>query len=117
MKGYEIKQVQMRPPSFKVDKSATLSFATGEMVKEVQMQILENSGTLGTLIYVPEDVQETPPKVEVKEFEGKKPSERLYNVLFVYWKATNNEGDFYTYYRQWMEKKIEEIKANIPSDY
>lgn len=56
------------------------------------------------------------PDTDAPEFRNDKtPSERLRNTLYVYWKeCTSQKPDFDTFYRQWMEKKIEEIKEKLP---
>lgn len=53
-------------------------------------------------------------KATLNEGDSKSPSERLRAVLFVYWKEFVNKGDFSQYYRAFIEKKINEIKENLP---
>ena len=98
MQGFEIADVVMNPPSFHKDKSTRISFETGEMSKDQKMMVLENDGQLGTLIFIPEEAQEAPPKIDSAAYEGKKPSERLRAVMFVYWKQQGKQGDFEQYY-------------------
>jgi len=112
MNGYEIKNVYQRPIRLKVDKSVTISFDTGEIADNDQMKLIKNQGKLGTLIFVPEDAQ-IPPEAIQAEYEGKTPSKRLYNVLFVYWKQQGEPGDYQQFYKQHMEKIIDYIKDKL----
>jgi len=115
MKGFEIRTV-MRPPRFKVDKSATISFDTGEMLPRDKMQLLEVEGSIGTTIFIPEENAAPPQKIE-SNFQEKTPSKRLYNVLFVRFKDLSDRGvidiDFDNFYKIEMEKIIEEQKSKI----
>lgn len=112
MKGFEIPTVSMRPPRLKVDKSMTLSFDTGELNNNEKLLLLQNDGLLGSLIFVPENQTEAPPKIDTS-YEGKKPSERLHNIIFVYWKQKNIEMDFEQFYREQMEKFIQAYKDKL----
>lgn len=117
MKGYEIPTVQQRPPTFKVDKSATIAFNTGEMTPEQKMQILENDGLLGTLFFVPEGMQQPELKKIESTFVAKKPSERLFNVIAVLWRQQGSNGSIDTFYANEMEKKINEYKALLDNNF
>ena|SRR3990167_497090 len=111
--GYEIKQVSQRPLRMKLDKSATIAFDTGELTPELTMKLVELNGTLGTLIYVPEKAT-TPELQKIEtEYEGKTPSQRLYNVLFVLYKQQGAKEDFQNYYRRYIETIIENIKSKL----
>ena len=113
MTGFEIGGVVMNPPSFHKDKSTRISFETGEMSKEQKMMVLENDGQIGTMIFIPEEAQEAPPKIDAAAYEGKKPSERLRNVMFVYWKQQGSQGDFEQYYASQIEKFINAYKDKL----
>lgn len=50
-----------------------------------------------------------------EEGETKSPSERLRNVLFVYWKENRRgKGDFNAFYKETMEKYISNVKEKLP---
>ena len=117
IQGYEIPTVQHRPPTFKVDKSATISFNTGELNTEQKMQVLNNDGLLGTLIFVPEDAQHTDIKKINSEFEGKKPSERLFNVIAVYWQQQGKPDSLASFYANEIEKLIITYKSKLEPNY
>jgi len=96
-----------------VDKSATLSFNTGEMSTNEKMQVLENDGQLGTLVFIPEEAQHEPLKKIETHFEGKKPSERLFNVMAVYWKQQGAKGSVDVFYANEIEKIINHYKSKL----
>ena len=112
VKGYQIKVVQ-RPPRFKVDKSSSITFDTGELNNTDKMFLLENEGLLGILKFIPENIQEESIKKITNEFQEKSPSKRLYSVLFVYWKQKSEDGDFEVFYKSQMEKIIEHYKTKL----
>ena len=113
--GFEIPIVSMKPPRFKVDNSATLSFDTGEVNTEQEQAILRHKGSLGTLIYVPENAVGQPPKLD-SSYESKKPSERLRSVLYIYWQQQGSPGGFFdSFYHQHMEKIIQAYKDKLDS--
>lgn len=115
MKGFIIQTV-MRPPRFKVDKSSTISFDTGEMSAQDKMKLLEVEGSIGTVAFEPEE-SSAPPQIIDSKFQEKTPSKRLYNVLFVRYKNQTDRGiidiDFDTFYKMEMEKIIEAEKLKI----
>lgn len=111
--GFEIPTVQMEPPSFRKDKSVKIAFTTGEMNAEQKMAVLNNEGSLGTLVFVPEDVEGQPPKIDV-DIETKSLSERLRNVQFVWWKDHNEpQGNFNVWRAKEMERLIQKYKDTI----
>ena len=112
MTGYEISSVVMNPPRFRKDKGVTISFDTGEMMTEQKMAVLSNEGSLGTLIFVPEDVQVPPEKIDA-EFKQKTIHEREYAVMFIWWKQNINSGDFNDWRRQVKEQDIQEWKDKL----
>lgn len=108
--GYEIPVVHHRPPRFRVDKGVTLSFETGEMSKEQKMLVLDMDGQLGTLVFIPEEAQHEPLKKIDTTFEGKKPSERLFNTIAVYWRQQGAKGSLDTFYANQIEGIIKKYK-------
>jgi hypothetical protein len=48
-------------------------------------------------------------------FDGKTPSQRLYNVWYVRWRElTNQATPFNVYYQEQMSKLIDRLKADLP---
>lgn len=113
MQGFEIADVVMNPPSFHKDKSTRISFETGEMNKDQKMMVLDNDGQLGTVIFIPEEAQEAPPKIDSAAYEGKPPSVRLRAVIFRYWQQQGSQGNFEQYYSSQIEKHINAYKDKL----
>lgn len=53
------------------------------------------------------------PSLPKRAEENKSPAQKLHNTLYVYWKQEDSKGDFETYYRRYMEKRINEIKERL----
>ena len=90
---------------------------TNEVSPDEAAKIFALKGKAGWFLFKEEVIQETDiPDEELPEFkEDKSPSQRLRAVLWHYWdKCTNKKIDFNTFYRQWTEKKIEQIKEQLP---
>ena|SRR3990167_5209922 len=98
------------------DRSLTIKLETREMTAEEVglVSSLANREAwcgLSDLFITRLDVPD-----EVPEFKGEKtPSERLRNILFVYWKEVNKgQGDFETFRKGYLEKIISNIKEKLP---
>lgn len=95
----------------KVDGSLGLSVSTPELSPEekVVFMSLQNLNVKMTI-----EPQEAQGKVKVeKALDGKSPSERLYNVIYVYYKQVNSMEDFEAFYRRNMENIIDQYKAKL----
>ena len=100
------------------DKSLTLKLETREMTSE-EIGLISNLANMecwvgmSDLLISKLDVPD-----EVPEFKGEKtPSERLRNVLYIYWKEVNKgQGSFETFRNNYMEKIISSIKEKLPND-
>lgn len=99
--------------SSKVDGSLSLRIGTPELSpdEKVLFMSLQNLNVKMTL-----EPLDTPKgkktKVE-KGLDGKSPSERLYNVIFVYYKQVNSKEDFDAFYKRHMEALIDQYKAKL----
>lgn len=117
MKGFEIDSAQLRPPRSRIDRSATLSFETGEISGADMAYLHEHAGQLGKLFFIPEGYKEAPKEVKT-EGQKKTDSERLRNVLYRYWEHKTNIGesslDFETFRHKAMESVINQYKALLP---
>lgn len=107
--GYEI-PVNQIPPRLRKDNSVVVQFETGELSPNEQMLILENNNQLGRVMFIPENQEALPPKID-KEIETKSLSERLRNVMFVYWSQQGEpEGNFNVWRAKTMEAIIQKYK-------
>lgn len=98
------------------DKSVTLKLETQELSpKEVGLIAELSNGDawcgLSPVVITKLDVPE-----EVTEFKGDKtPSQRLRNVLFIYWRDVKlGKGDFEEFRKAYMEKVINGVKEKLP---
>lgn len=98
--------------SSKADGSAGIRFSTQELAPDDFSEFAKNLNAFGWLVFAPQDVEIEIPK-EIIEDDRKSPSERLYSVLYVYWKQQNVDVPFDTWRIHYMEKLIESIKAKL----
>lgn len=105
------------PPSIRKDGSIKLSFESRELTAEEYMMVMGFRNTEGWLCYSPneDDVADIPE--ERAEIDEKTPSERLRNVLFVWYKQQTDAqkfvGSFDTFKREKIEKIIDSIKSKL----
>lgn len=88
--------------SSKADGSASLRFATQELVAEDFAELKRNHNAFGWLVFS-ENKNEDVPEENAPE-EGLSPSKLLFKRMFKYWKEKINEGDFDTWRKQQLEK-------------
>lgn len=96
----------------KADGSAGLSFNTQELTAEDFAEFKRMHGAFGWLVFSPQDTVPDLPKERIED-DSKSPSERLYAVMYVYWKQNVNEGDFDVWRKRHMEKIIEQYKSKL----
>ena len=107
---------QITSISSRADKSLRLSIVTPELSVTERAEFMELQGELLQAIFIPEEHQTEEMKVEA-DLDGKSPSERQRNVMFVYWKKMSDLGkikdDFSLWYRNNLEYIIEKYKEKI----
>ena len=110
---------QAQPPTFHKDGSVVLKFETRELLPEELMFILGCRQTEGRLVFASQEAEIDDSEVlSIKEtLDLKSHSQRLKDVLFVWYKqATQSQlfvGDFDTFYKQKMETIIEGVKTKL----
>jgi len=73
----------------------------------------EVQGKFGYILIKPNMVQsEDIPQHEAVD-DGKTPSKRLRDSIFVSWKQLGEKGDFESYYRRYMDKIISRVQENL----
>ena len=102
----------------KKDKSVSITFITdNEQTSEQFMELDKQLDQRGILYFKPKGLLTTAEADELDsvdiELEGKTQSQRLRNVLFVYWQQLNSEVDFKSFYKSETEKIIEHYKAKL----
>lgn len=97
------------------DRTYKVVFRTNEIPSEeagVLMGLTHDEGwcLFASAPLKEEDIPEGKPEFP----DQKSPSQRLRNVIYIYWKESGEPGDFDTFYKQKMESVIEFIKAKLP---
>lgn len=96
------------------DRSWKITFETRELPGEEVAVLADNYQGEGWLVYSPNrevvraDVPEEPAEPGVKT-----PSERLRDVIYIYWKQRGGKGDFESFRRTVTEQFIEYIKSKL----
>ena len=106
----------INPPRLRKDGSASIAFETRELTAEEIFTIMSLRHTEGWLLFSPnEDDMEVPD--EKPQVEAKSPSERLRNVMYVWYKQQTEDGKyvglFETFRNEKMEILIEHIKSKL----
>jgi hypothetical protein len=109
-------QAQITSLSSRADGSLRLSIITPELSSPEKVAVMELQNQLIVALLTPEEFQ-TEEMVIDKDLDGKSPSNRLRNVLFVWWKKLQEndktKDDFSLWYRNKVESIIDSIKLKI----
>jgi len=99
------------------DSGIRLTVDTQELSPEASQALLTLVKKFGWLLFSENLMKEEDvPEDKAPEFKSdKSPSKRLKDCLFVYWKNnTKQTKDFETFWREWIDKKCNEIKDLLP---
>lgn len=100
-----------------VDRSWKLTFATRELFGKDVEELANRLGSEGWIVHSANNDIETADIPEITAdagLEGKTPSQRLRNSLYVLWEQRDKPGgDFDTYYLSQMNRLIESIKSKL----
>lgn len=99
---------QINPPRLRKDGSASLSFDTRELNAEEYLMIMGFRNSEGWLCFAPNQGEIEIPE-ERAELDEKTPSERLRNVLYVYYQQETDKGNFVGMYESFRREKMEQI--------
>jgi len=97
----------------KVDKSLSVTLSTPELSSKEMAEIMNLQGTNLDLLIKPLDEVPTELLKIDKDVDGKSPSQRLYAVMFIFWKQKGEQGDFNQFRRGQMEKLIDAYKEKL----
>jgi len=100
----------------RADNTIALTVSTQELLPEQATILFSLKGRYGWLLFSENEfVESDVPKEPAEEFKTDvSPSKRLRSLLFLYWKNnTNKAKPFDNFYREWIEKKINEIKETL----
>lgn len=99
------------------DGSATLRFSTQEINDQDILTVKQFYGHFGTLLFSENEIQPKDIPQSDLEFEGKTPSKRLRNVIFVLWRQMKDGGKttmgFEDFYSGQMENLITQYKEKL----
>jgi hypothetical protein len=99
----------------KVDGSVKITLETGELNNDQAGELYGMRNCAAWAVIAPDSIKEMNiPKEEVDPALGSKtPSQRLRNVIFVYWKEKGSNGDFDDFYKKQLEFVIEQYKEKL----
>lgn len=112
MKGLETSAIITSIRS-KADGSLGLSVNTPELSSEEKVLFMALQNLNVKMTIEPVGVALTEKSKIEKGMDGKSPSERLYNVIYVYYKQIKSTDDFEVFYRRNMENIIDTYKARL----
>lgn len=98
----------------RADKSYKIEFETRELGADAAM-LFTQLQTEGWLLFSPNELQEAEvPDEKADSMTGQKTkSQRLRGVIFKIWESKGSSGSFETYYQNYMETIIEQLKEKI----
>lgn len=98
------------------DKTIRITVDTNEPTPDQMSEVFTLLDSFGWFVFAENVKLEDIPTENVPEFtEDKSPSKRLRDCLFVYWKNnTNQQTPFDTFWKNWVDKKCNEIKELLP---
>jgi hypothetical protein len=102
-----------------VDGTVKLDVAVAKELPADEMATLFEARKLGVgyFLFSPNPIEESaiPKEKADAQFDGKSPSQRMYNVLYLRWaQLTNQSQAFDNYYADQMNKIIARLKADLP---
>ena|SRR3990167_7167112 len=101
------------------DGSISLRFVTQEASPEDLLFVKRFHGHFGTLLFSESKLQPSDIPEQNPDFEGKTPSKRLRNVIFVLWDYLKSQNKtklkFEDFYTGQIERIIEQYKLKLPS--
>ena len=97
------------------DRGISLLFHTNKEINsdEQKLKVINMHLSTGWLLFKPNEIQEKEIPTSPAVIDGKSPSKRLYNVLFVYWNQMGKKGKYQDFYEETMEKLINHYKEKL----
>ncbi len=102
-----------------VDGTIKLDISIVRELPSEEMAILFEARKQGAgwFLFSPNPIEEAsiPKEKAEASFEGKTPSKRMYNTLFLRWRElTNQSKPFDIYYQEQMQSMISKLQADLP---
>ena len=100
--------------STRKDGTIKITVGTQELEPTEMAELMNLHNKLGWFLFAESEIQDIP-EAEPEFKNEKSLSKRLRDVLWIFWNNnTNKKKDFNTFRREWMEKKIQDIKDSLP---
>ena len=116
MKTINLKQAVITSLISRNDGSLRLSIVTPELETFQKVEVMELQNQIINAILIPEEFQAEEMVID-KDLDGKSQSQRIKNILFVWWKKLEEKGetkdDFSLWYRNKTESIIDSIKIKL----
>ena len=100
--------------SSRVDGSLSFRGSTPELTVPEKVALMSLQGVLVEMLLYPKDEKETEIVQVKKEMEFKSPSQRMRSVIFLLWKASEQDMPFESFYYLKMEGLIDWLKSKLP---
>jgi len=97
----------------RTDKSLRLTIITPPLESSEKTPFMELQQVPLFVEITPQNNIEAPPLVIDKDIETKSQSERIRNVLYVWWKQSDSDMSFDEFYRYHTEKIIDKVKEKL----
>jgi hypothetical protein len=119
-KVLQLQGVLMRVSSL-ADGGLSVLFHTNEMSPEEKVEMMQEHGKFGWMLFSESVIQPVDIPRQDPDLEGKTPSKRLRNVIFVLWRqmkdAKKTQMNFEDFYRGQIESLIDKYKEKLePSE-
>ena len=97
------------------DGGLSISFHTQELGSEDKTKAFEFQQAFGWLLFQEQDYRQDELDLDEirKDTGGKSPSQRMRSVLFILYKESGQSVPFETFYANYMDKMIEQLKDKI----
>ena len=100
--------------SSKVDGSLSFRGTTPELSVEEKIALMSLQGVLVEMVLFPKDEKETEVLSVKREMDFKSPSQRMRSVIFLLWKASEQDIPFESFYYLKMCQMIDWLKSKLP---
>lgn len=108
-------QAVLRDKGSLADGTRRIQLDCQEAPAEQLVEILRANGSIGWFVFKEKIIEEKDIPEANPEFDNEKsPSQRLRNILYVYWEQnTGKKIAFDVFWKQWIERAITQIKEKL----
>ena len=98
------------------DNTLKITVSTQELAPESEEPIFRLRNKIGWFVFKEEAIKEEDlnlPEIKPEFKNEKSPSQRLRNVIFIWWEQKGKNGNFDDFYKKIMNNQIEQIKEKL----